>query len=101
MYRLLANINNLYVQGPNPKSHYTLGLCCFVVLIYYSFLNSAIATISAGNDDYVGNLIANAIEKIGHDGVVTIESSSTFETLIEVQEGMKVYLSCILLLALF
>ncbi|KAJ4805521.1 chaperonin 60 beta [Rhynchospora pubera] len=50
----------------------------------------AIAAVSAGNDDYIGNLIANAIEKIGSDGVITIESSSSFETLIEVQEGMKI-----------
>ncbi|XP_078171314.1 ruBisCO large subunit-binding protein subunit alpha-like isoform X2 [Carex rostrata] len=49
-----------------------------------------IKALSAGNDDYIGTLIANAIEKIGHDGIITIESSSSFETLIEVQEGMKI-----------
>ncbi|KAJ3678382.1 hypothetical protein LUZ60_002185 [Juncus effusus] len=50
----------------------------------------AIASISAGNDDYIGNLIANALERIGHDGVITLESSSSLETLIEVQEGMMI-----------
>lgn len=48
------------------------------------------ATISAGNDEFVGNLIADAIEKIGPDGVISIESSSTFETSVLVEEGMKV-----------
>ncbi|XP_058072060.1 ruBisCO large subunit-binding protein subunit alpha, chloroplastic-like isoform X2 [Magnolia sinica] len=50
----------------------------------------AVASISAGNDDFVGNLIAEAIDKIGPDGVITIESSKTFETTIEVEEGMKI-----------
>ncbi|KAH9627159.1 hypothetical protein KSS87_018399 [Heliosperma pusillum] len=50
----------------------------------------AIASISAGNDDYIGNLIADAIDQIGADGVITIESSSTSETHIIVEEGMKI-----------
>ncbi|KAK7850508.1 rubisco large subunit-binding protein subunit alpha, partial [Quercus suber] len=41
----------------------------------------AVATISSRNDEFVGNLIAEAIEKIGPDGVISIESSSSFETL--------------------
>ncbi|PNX56208.1 rubisco large subunit-binding protein subunit alpha, partial [Trifolium pratense] len=49
----------------------------------------AVATISAGNDEYVGNLIAEAIEKIGYDGVITIESSSSSETSVVIEEGMK------------
>lgn len=50
----------------------------------------AIAAISAGNDDFIGGLIAEATDHIGPDGVITIESSSTFDTIIEVQEGMKI-----------
>ncbi|XP_045816264.1 chaperonin 60 subunit alpha 2, chloroplastic isoform X1 [Trifolium pratense] len=50
----------------------------------------AVATISAGNDEYVGNLIAEAIEKIGYDGVITIESSSSSETSVVIEEGMKI-----------
>ncbi|XP_058730654.1 chaperonin 60 subunit alpha 2, chloroplastic isoform X2 [Vicia villosa] len=50
----------------------------------------AVASISAGNDEYVGNLIAEAIEKIGFDGVVTIESSSSSETSVVIEEGMKI-----------
>lgn len=52
--------------------------------------SAAVASISAGNDEYVGNLIAEAIEKIGFDGVVTIESSSSSETSVVIEEGMKV-----------
>lgn len=48
------------------------------------------ASISAGNDEFIGNLIADAIVKIGPDGVILIESSSSFETSIIVEEGMKV-----------
>ncbi|KAF9587628.1 hypothetical protein IFM89_004460 [Coptis chinensis] len=50
----------------------------------------AVASISAGNDEFVGNLIAEAIGKIGSDGVISIESSSSIETIIIVEEGMKV-----------
>ncbi|KAJ4981715.1 hypothetical protein NE237_032552 [Protea cynaroides] len=49
----------------------------------------AVATISAGNDDFIGNLIADAVDKIGPDGVISIESSSSCETTVEVEEGMK------------
>ncbi|GFS44862.1 TCP-1/cpn60 chaperonin family protein [Actinidia rufa] len=50
----------------------------------------AIASISAGNDDFIGNLIAEAISKIGPDGIINIESSSTSETSVIVEEGMKI-----------
>uniref|UniRef100_A0A0C9S9Q0 TSA: Wollemia nobilis Ref_Wollemi_Transcript_7190_2425 transcribed RNA sequence n=1 Tax=Wollemia nobilis TaxID=56998 RepID=A0A0C9S9Q0_9CONI len=50
----------------------------------------AIATISSGNDDFVGTMIADAIDKVGEDGVLSIESSSSFETTVEVEEGMEI-----------
>lgn len=50
----------------------------------------AVASISAGNDDDVGEMIADALDKVGADGVLSIESSSGFETTIEVQEGMEI-----------
>lgn len=50
----------------------------------------AVATISAGNDDLIGTMIADAIDKVGPDGVLSIESSSSFETTVEVEEGMEV-----------
>ena len=46
-----------------------------------------VATISAG-DEFIGNLIAEAMEKVSHDGVITVEESKTAETYSEVVEGM-------------
>ncbi len=48
-----------------------------------------VASISAGNDDEVGSLIAEAIEKVGRDGVITVSESKTFDTTLEVTEGMQ------------
>ena len=47
-----------------------------------------IATISANNDEEVGNLISTAMDKVGHDGVVHIEESKTGETYLETVEGL-------------
>ncbi|RDX74321.1 hypothetical protein CR513_45953, partial [Mucuna pruriens] len=49
----------------------------------------AVASISAGNDELIGKMIAEAIDKVGPDGVLSIESSSSFETTVEVEEGME------------
>lgn len=48
-----------------------------------------VATISGNNDTEVGNLIATAMDKVGRDGVVTIEESKTGETYLETVEGMQ------------
>ncbi|MEB3198596.1 MAG: chaperonin GroEL [Candidatus Sericytochromatia bacterium] len=48
-----------------------------------------VATISAGNDEYIGGLIADAMEKVGKDGVITVEESKTMGTTLEVVEGMQ------------
>lgn len=48
-----------------------------------------VATISANNDNEVGKLIAEAMEKVGKDGVVTVEEGKTLETELEVVEGMN------------
>ena len=48
-----------------------------------------VATISANNDPEVGELIASSMDKVGRDGVVTIEESRTGETYLEVVEGMQ------------
>ncbi|KAL2939564.1 Chaperonin 60 subunit alpha 2 chloroplastic [Bienertia sinuspersici] len=50
----------------------------------------AVAYISAGNDDFVGSILAEVIDKIGADGVISIETSSTSETSTIVEEGMKI-----------
>ena len=50
---------------------------------------SQVATISAGNDNYTGSLIADAMEKVGKDGVITVEESKTTGTNLKVVEGMQ------------
>jgi chaperonin GroEL len=50
---------------------------------------SQVATISANNDKEIGEQIANAMEKVGKDGVITVEESKTIETNIEYVEGMQ------------
>jgi len=48
-----------------------------------------VATISANNDTEVGNLIAAAMDKVGREGVVTVEESKSYETTLETVEGMQ------------
>lgn len=60
-------------------------------LIWSLFCVTAVASISAGNDELIGSMIADAIDKVGPDGVLSIESSSSFETTVDVEEGMEVF----------
>ena len=48
-----------------------------------------VGTISANNDDTIGKIIAEAMKKVGKDGVITVEESKTLETQLEVVEGMQ------------
>ncbi|MBK5200311.1 MAG: chaperonin GroEL [Spirochaetaceae bacterium] len=48
-----------------------------------------VATISANNDRTIGDEISNAMEKVGKDGVITVEESKTFETTTDFVEGMQ------------
>ncbi len=48
-----------------------------------------VGTISANSDSTIGNIIAEAMKKVGKDGVITVEESKTLETLLEVVEGMQ------------
>src|SRR5437763_6132587 len=48
-----------------------------------------VGTISANNDDTIGRIIAEAMKKVGKDGVITVEESKTMETQLEVVEGMQ------------
>ena len=48
-----------------------------------------VASISANNDAEIGELLANAMEKVGNDGVITIEESKTADTVLDVVEGMQ------------
>jgi len=48
-----------------------------------------VGSISANNDDTIGHIIADAMKKVGKDGVITVEESKTLETQLEVVEGMQ------------
>ncbi|MCB1195520.1 chaperonin GroEL [bacterium] len=48
-----------------------------------------VATISANGDDTIGNIIAEAMDKVGKDGVITVEEAKGIETHLEVVEGMQ------------
>ncbi len=48
-----------------------------------------VGTISANNDETIGNLIADAMDKVGKDGVITVEEAKSIETTLEVVEGMQ------------
>jgi chaperonin GroEL len=50
---------------------------------------SQVATIAANNDHEIGNLIADAMEKVGKDGVITVEEAKSMATTLEVVEGMQ------------
>jgi len=48
-----------------------------------------VATVSANNDEEIGSLISNAMERVGREGVITVETGKSLENEIEVVEGMK------------
>jgi chaperonin GroEL len=48
-----------------------------------------VGTISANNDETIGGIIAEAMEKVGKDGVITVEEARTLETSLDVVEGMQ------------
>ena len=50
---------------------------------------SQVATISAHNDPVIGNLVADAMDKVGNEGVITVEESKTTDTTLDVVEGMQ------------
>ena len=50
---------------------------------------SQVASISAGNDNYIGSLVADAMDKVGAEGVITVEESKTMGTSLKVVEGMQ------------
>jgi chaperonin GroEL len=48
-----------------------------------------VATISANNDESIGNIIADAMERVGEDGVITVEEAKSMETTLDIVEGME------------
>jgi chaperonin GroEL len=49
-----------------------------------------VGSISANNDEEIGTIIADAMEKVGKDGVITVEEAKSMETSLEVVEGMQI-----------
>jgi chaperonin GroEL len=54
-----------------------------------SSMIAQVGTVSANNDHTIGSIIAEAMKKVGKDGVITVEESKTMETALEVVEGMQ------------
>jgi chaperonin GroEL len=54
-----------------------------------STMIAQVGAVSANNDHTIGNIIAEAMKKVGKDGVITVEESKTMETTLEVVEGMR------------
>ncbi|MFH1625688.1 MAG: chaperonin GroEL [Pseudomonadota bacterium] len=50
---------------------------------------SQVGTISANNDETIGNIIAEAMDKVGKEGVITVEEAKSMETTLEIVEGMQ------------
>src|SRR4029079_4456078 len=48
-----------------------------------------VATVSANNDSTIGKIIADAMKKVGKDGVITVEEARTIDTTLDVVEGMQ------------
>jgi chaperonin GroEL len=48
-----------------------------------------VATVSANGDTFIGNLLADAIDKVGREGVITVEENQSIETVLNVVEGMQ------------
>lgn len=48
-----------------------------------------VATVSAHNDETIGSMVADAVDRVGQEGVITVEEAKTTETLLEVVEGMQ------------
>nr|YP_009654464.1 60-kDa chaperonin [Pleurostichidium falkenbergii]QCH39751.1 60-kDa chaperonin [Pleurostichidium falkenbergii] len=48
-----------------------------------------VATISSGNDHYIGDIITQAIQKVGNEGIISLEEGQSTDTLLDVKEGMK------------
>jgi len=48
-----------------------------------------VATVSANDDSTIGNIIAEAMKKVGKDGVITVEEAQTIDSTLDVVEGME------------
>jgi len=69
-----AAVESIWDQSRKLKGHDEVAQC---------------ATVSANNEQYIGNLIADALDKVGNDGVMTVEEGKGTETVLDFTEGMQ------------
>jgi chaperonin GroEL len=77
------------VQKGGSKKHVKGELDKFSKKVEESAMIAQVGAVSANNDLTIGNIIAEAMKKVGKDGVITVEESKTMETTLEVVEGMQ------------
>jgi chaperonin GroEL len=76
-------------QKDGSKKHIKGDLDKFSKEVKESAMIAQVGAVSANNDHTIGNIIAEAMKKVGKDGVITVEESKTMETALEVVEGMQ------------
>lgn len=96
----VADVSHFYMMLKDVLSTATRStfsmLCTVLIQKQFGGNFAAVAAISSGNDDFIGTMIADAIDKVGPNGVLSIESSSSFDTTVDVEEGMEVSGSALL-----
>src|SRR2546427_1997472 len=76
-------------QGDGSKKHHKGVLDSLSKDVKESAIIAQVGSVSANNDQTIGSIIAEAMKKVGKDGVITVEESKTMETVLEVVEGMQ------------
>ena len=76
-------------QKDGNKKHVKGELDKFSKEVKESTMIAQVGAVSANNDATIGNIIAEAMKKVGKDGVITVEEAKTMETALEVVEGMQ------------
>jgi chaperonin GroEL len=76
-------------QKDGNKKHIKGELDRFSKEVKESTMIAQVGAVSANNDITIGNIIAEAMKKVGKDGVITVEEAKTMETALEVVEGMQ------------
>jgi chaperonin GroEL len=77
------------IQKDGSKKHIKGELDKFSKKVEESSMIAQVGSVSANNDMTIGTIIAEAMKKVGKDGVITVEEAKTMETSLEVVEGMQ------------